>query len=257
MSSMTRHSNSSCAGVLKGQLGTLPLDLTAEALERRRAVRETAARRRRRRSCGARAGRGAADPGSAAHDRGLGGPRRGFRRPRPIAAPEPSAVADASIRPAISDAERRRPGVYTAAPLSSGRRPRHRALVIDPHALIVLTSKAVFTERRLTPSPCGSRTAGRRPGDRCSQRLVALWPIAVGWSPVTTSAGRSSGSAPGAGPSSTSRDGHELAVDTGGALPDVGSPSGPLARWSSCPSARSEPCSVIPAHAMAAGRHVL
>lgn len=233
-------------GVLKGQLGTLPLDLTVEALERRRAVRETAVRRRR---------RGLVVLGLAAAlliPLGVmtGGGRsllEGFVAPGPSVAPEPSAVVDASFAQSSPTPSAAVPSV---TPAPSGT-PAPTPTVIDPHALIVLTSKAVFTEG--TPSCVNMDRFGTR--DRSSQRLVACGDrVAVTGDGTSAAVG---------GPQGLSivdtRDGHELAaIDTGGrAFPTVWSPSGRWLVWSSCPSARSEPCSVILSARDGSGQHVL
>jgi Tol biopolymer transport system component len=229
-------------GVLREHLGALPLDITGEDLERRREIRDTARRRR----------RGLVALGLAAALLVPLGVLVGGGRPRfeAFVVPAPSASPDASATPEAST------GVPSAQPSDPAPSQTPAATpgaptVADPHALLVLTSKAVYDEG--APSCVNVDRHGTRDGS--SRRLVTCGDRVMVTRDGTTAAV--------GGPRGMSivdlRDGHELGtIDTGRrTFPTAWSPRGRWLVWSSCRSAQSASCSVILSARDGSGQHEL
>lgn len=229
-------------GLLKEHLGSLPLDITVEDLERRREIRDTARRRR----------RGLVALGLAAALLVPLGVLVGGGRPlfEALVVPTPSASPDASATPEAST------GVPSAPPSVSAPSPTPAATpgaptVADPHALLVVTSRIVTTP----PQCVNVDRLGTRDG---SSRRVVACADSLEVTPDGTSAAI-------AGPRGMSivdlRDGHELVtIDTGQyTFPTAWSPSGRWLLWSSCRQSRSDSdsCSVYLSARDGSGQHEL
>ena len=234
-------------GILRERLGALPLDLTVEALDRRREVRDAARRRR----------RGLIALGLAAAvllPIGVlaGGGRQlleTFVVLVPSATPEPSPSPGASATPDPSSVPTPTPS--TVAPSPTAAATPETQPTVDPHVLLVATSRIATTP----PYCVNVDRLGTRDG---STRRV----VACAESLKVTPDGTSAAIAGAHGMSIVDlRDGHELgSIDTGQyTFPTAWSPSGRWLVWSSCRKSRSDSasCSVILSARDGSGRHEL
>ena len=230
-------------GVLREHLGALPLDLTVDALDRRRELRDAARRRRR----GGLVALGLAAALLVPLGVLVGGGRPLFEA---LVVPVPSASPDALATPEAST------GAPSARPSVSAPNPTPAATpgaptVADPHALLVVTSRIATT-----PPLCvnvdrlGTRDGSSRRVVDCAESLEVT---------------RDGTSAALAGPRGMTivdlGDGHEIGtIDTGQyTFPTAWSPSGRWLLWSSCRTSRSDSdtCSVYLSARDGSGRHEL